>query len=175
VSAGTVWSRLSAWDENLTARLMLPEAANRWRALATGIAHLGDGWLWFLGWGLAYALGDGDLRGGILRWAGAALLAGGIVGAIKLILRRERPTAAQGFYSRRYDVHSFPSGHAARLGVAAALGPLLCPGWGWLFPPCALLVVWARVALGVHYFLDVVVGLAIGLATALAVWCTLCR
>jgi len=52
---------------------------------------------------------------------------------------------------------------------------LLCPGYGWLFPPCALLVAWARVALGVHYFLDVVVGLAIGLATALAVWCTLCR
>lgn len=175
MSAGTLWSRLSAWDENLTARLMLPEAANRWRALATVIAHLGDGWLWFLGWGLAYALGDAGLRAGILRWAGAALLTGAIVGAIKLILRRERPTAVQGFYSLRYDVHSFPSGHAARMGVAALFGPLLWTGGGWLFAPCALLVAWARVALGVHYLLDVVVGLGIGLLTALAAWCTLCR
>lgn len=170
MSCGVLWPRLLAWDERLTARLMLSEAARRWRALATVAAHLGDGWLWLLGWGLACTLGDGSLRGGILRWAGAALLSGGIAGVIKLCLRRERPMVVRGFYSRRYDVHSFPSGHAARMGVAAFFGPLLCPGYGWLFPPCALLVAWARVALGVHYLLDVVAGLGIGLTTALAIW-----
>ena len=160
---------LVAGDERLTARVMLPESARRWQMLATVLAHLGDGWLWLLGWGLAYALGDAHLRGGVLRWAGAALLAGGIVTAIKLGLRRERPTAARGFYTLRYDEHSFPSGHAARLGVAAMFGPLLWPGWGWFFPLGALLVAWARVALGVHYLLDVVVGLAIGGVCALAI------
>lgn len=173
MSGGGLWLSLHHRDEKLTERLMLPERASGWRALATVAAHLGDGWLWVLGWGLAYALGGTALRRAILCWAGAALLAGGIVGAIKLLLRRERPTPARGFYSSRYDAHSFPSGHAARLGVAAFFGPSLCPGYGWLFPAAALLVSWARVALGVHYLLDVVVGLGIGLLIALAVWWTL--
>jgi len=170
VSGRTLWPRLLTWDERLSHGLMLPRPARRWRLLATVIAHLGDGWLWLLGWGLAYVFGDAPLRGGVLRWAGAALLAGAIVTAIKLGLRRQRPTAAQGFYTLPYDAHSFPSGHAARLGVAALFGPLLWPGWGWFFPPGALLVAWARVALGVHYLLDVIVGLGIGGACALAVW-----
>lgn len=172
MSGAALRRRIAAWDEKFSRRLMLPEKARNWRALATVAAHLGDGWLWLLGWGLAYGLGDVNLRGNILRWAGAALLAGGIVGVVKLLLRRERPRTARGFYSRRYDAHSFPSGHAARLGVAAFFGPLLCPACGWLFLPCALLVGWARVALGVHYLLDVVVGLGIGFVTALAVWWT---
>ena len=170
MSGCELWLSLSSWDEKLTERLMLAETARGWRALAIAAAHLGDGWLWLLGWGLAYAFGGAALRQGILRWVGAALLAGGIVGAIKLLLRRERPMPARGFYSLRYDAHSFPSGHAARLGVAAFFGPSLCPGYGWLFPAGALLVAWARVALGVHYLLDVVVGLGIGLLIALAVW-----
>jgi len=165
-----LWPSLLAWDENLTKRLMLPVAARRWRALASVVAHLGDGWLWLLGWGLAYVLGDAGLRGSILRWVGAALLAAGIVGVMKLLLRRERPTTTRGLYFRRYDAHSFPSGHAARMGVAAFFGPLLCSTYGWLFPLCALLVAWARVALGVHYLLDVVAGLGIGLITALVGW-----
>jgi undecaprenyl-diphosphatase len=118
---------------------------------------------------VAYALGDEGLRCGVLRWAAAALLAGGVVGLIKLVLRRQRPREAAGFYSRRFDAHSFPSGHAARMGVAASLGPLVFPGWGWLGLPCALLVAWARVALGIHYVLDVAAGLAVGAAVALAV------
>lgn len=164
------WPRLLAGDEQLTAQVRLPETARRWQKLATVAAHLGDGWLWLLSWGLAYALGDAGLRGTVLRWVGAALLAGGIVTAIKLALRRERPTARRGFYVLRHDVHSFPSGHAARLGVAAVFGSLLGPAWGGLFAAAALLVAWARVALGVHYLLDVAVGLAIGVFCALAVW-----
>ncbi|MBC8262695.1 MAG: phosphatase PAP2 family protein [Anaerolineales bacterium] len=85
-------------------------------------------------------------------------------------LRQPPPRPAWGFYTLSYDEHSFPSGHAARLGVAAVFGPLLWPGWGWFFPLGALLVAWARVALGVHYVLDVVVGLAIGGVCALAIW-----
>ena len=155
-------------DVKLSRRLLLPEGDGRRRGTATLLAHLGDGWLWILAWAIAYLLGGELLRRGILRWVAAALVAGAIVTGVKLMFPRQRPTDVRGFYSRRYDLHSFPSGHAARMGVAAALGPLLSPGWGWALLPMALLVAWARVALGVHYLLDVVVGLAIGLLAALA-------
>jgi len=164
-----VWHALVDWDERVSGHLRFRGTAGSCRRLAILIAHVGDGWLWLLGWGVAYALGDETLRRGVLRWVAAALLAAGVVGATKLVLRRQRPTEAPGFYSVRYDAHSFPSGHAARMGVAAFLGPLVFPTWGWLGLPCALLVAWARVALGLHYVLDVAVGLSLGASAALAV------
>jgi len=157
-------------DVRLSRRLLLPESAGCWRRTATVLADLGDGWLWILAWLSAYMLGGVVLRRGILHWVGAAVAAGGIVSVVKLLIPRQRPTDVRGFYSLRYDLHSFPSGHAARMGVAASMGPLMFPGWGWALLPVALLVAWARVALGVHYLLDVVTGLAIGLLCALAVY-----
>ena len=159
--------RLVSTDVRLSRRLQLREGDGLWRSAATALAHVGDGWLWILAWAIAYLLGDELLRRGILRWAAAALLAGGIVTAVKLLIPRQRPTDVSGFYSLRYDLHSFPSGHAARMGVGAAMGPLMSPGWGWALLPLALAVAWARVARGVHYLFDVLVGLAIGLLSAL--------
>jgi undecaprenyl-diphosphatase len=161
-----MWRNLIICDEWCSGQLLLPETASCRRLLAAVIAHIGDGWLWILFGVLAYLLGDALLRDRVVRWGAAALLAGGMVGLLKKLLRRQRPTEAPGFYSLRYDAHSFPSGHAARMGVAACMGPLVCPAWGWLAVPCALLVAWARVALGVHYLLDVVVGLGLGVAAA---------
>jgi len=167
VSSSTL-RRLVSTDVRLSRQLLLPGGDGRWRGTAAALAHVGDGWLWILAWAIAYLVGDQVLRRGILRWVAAALAAGGIVTAAKLLIPRQRPTDVRGFYSRRYDLRSFPSGHAARMGVGAAMGPLLSPGWGWALLPLALAVAWARVALGVHYLLDVVVGLAIGLLSALA-------
>lgn len=159
--------RLVSADARLSEALRLPGDAERWRGMTTALAHVGDGWLWILAWAIAYLLGDEVFRSGILRWVAAALAAGGIVAGVKFLLPRQRPTDVSGFYSRRHDLHSFPSGHAARMGVAAFMGPLLSPVWGWALPPLALLVAWARVALGVHYLLDVIVGLTIGILSAL--------
>lgn len=58
----------------------------------------------------------------------------------------------------------FPSGHAV-LGflLVTALAPSLRLGWIWLWP-LATLVALSRIALGVHYPSDVVVGALIGAA-----------
>jgi len=68
--------------------------------------------------------------------------------------------------------HSFPSGHATSDGVMVALAFLV---WGtrpvaWLAAAGWLLAAVGRVYGGVHWPLDVAVGLALGAGTMLAVW-----
>jgi undecaprenyl-diphosphatase len=66
------------------------------------------------------------------------------------------------------DPHSFPSGHAARAFLIAAL--VVAWGPSWLVP---IIVLWAplaalaRVAMGLHYLSDIVGGAVLGLAAAL--------
>jgi undecaprenyl-diphosphatase len=166
----SVRRHVASLDKRLSERLLLPETAAVSRVLATAFAHIGDGWLWALGWGIAYVTSGVRARGEILRWVAAALLSGGLVAALKFMIRRQRPADVPGFYSRRHDRHSFPSGHAARMGVAAWMAPMVWPGWGWLALPGAALVAWARVALGLHYVLDVAVGMALGATVAYLVF-----
>lgn len=143
------------------------------RATARVLTHLGDPLvvtlLAVVGALLHYAGGR--------RWAAAYLL---VVRAVAIVVgwvaketvRRGRPVLAHpvahaaGF--------SFPSGHA--LGSAALYASLAVAGGRWLPRPAAVavavvvpvLVATTRVVLGVHYPTDVIAGLALGWAVALA-------
>ena len=64
------------------------------------------------------------------------------------------------------DRFSFPSGHSAAAMAVAAMYALTFPSLGIWLLPIAVLVGYSRVALGVHYPLDVVAGQAIALLTA---------
>jgi undecaprenyl-diphosphatase len=64
------------------------------------------------------------------------------------------------------DRFSFPSGHSAASMAVAAMYALTFPSLGIWLLPVAVLVGYSRVALGVHYPLDVIAGQAIGLLTA---------
>ena len=90
---------------------------------------------------------------------------------VKFIVRRRRPEGEWGAIYRNTDPHSFPSGHAARAFmlavVASALGPLWLAVMLWFWAP---LVSLARVSMRVHYMLDVVAGLVVGLLAGLVVW-----
>jgi len=78
---------------------------------------------------------------------------------------------------------SFPSGHAANAGVLGTVAVLLTIAltvrglqrrlFIALWVSVAVLVAVSRVVLGVHYFSDVVAGLAFGMATGVAFWALL--
>lgn len=157
-------------DRRLSARLQLDEQRGAAYRLAWLGAHLGDGYLWVAVAAVALWLGDAALRRGILGWIISMAVAGAVTTSTKFILQRRRPHEQDGFYSVRYDQHSFPSGHATRMGTIATWGLLLFPGWGWLLAALAAWTSWSRVALRVHYLADVVSGLVIGSLVSLLVW-----
>ena len=87
---------------------------------------------------------------------------------IKFSVRRRRPQGEWGGIYRNTDPHSFPSGHAARSFMIAVLASGLGPTWLaivlWIWAP---LVSLARVAMGVHYFSDILAGIVVGLVVGL--------
>lgn len=135
----------------------------RLRMLAILAARSADSWVCaavLLG---LWKISDPILGRQALRLLAATVATGIAVRVMKRLVRRDRPASEWGDGYRRVDPHSFPSGHAARVGVIAAFGTLVLPAWAGL-----ALLVWAgavaaaRVGLGVHYVSDVVAGLALG-------------
>lgn len=158
-------NELLAADVRRSLALRIPPDAEALRRLAALLAHSGDSWFWFLGLGVAWVFGSPSTRSWALAIAAAIGLLAALVLGLKQIVRRPRPEGEWGQIYRATDPHSFPSGHAARAFLLATLAT----GWGpaWLAP---LLWIWAplvglaRVALGVHFLSDILVGAAIGIA-----------
>jgi len=159
---------LSPIDESLTASIALGLAQRSWRNplfwLANVGAHLGDSLLWAgitaLLWRKA---GEDPARKKLLSgWMAAFASAVFVTLAIKQIFRRPRPGTGQMLYGPGADVHSFPSGHGARVGVILVWAEALQPGAGWLAPLLGLWIAWARVAMGIHYVGDVLAGVVLG-------------
>ncbi len=90
-----------------------------------------------------------------------------LVQALKRMVNRERPDATA--LIRCPDRFSFPSGHATAALAVALSYALAWPGLAPLLVPAAVLVGWSRVALGVHYPGDVVMGQLIAVATVAGV------
>ncbi|MBI3960174.1 MAG: phosphatase PAP2 family protein [Chloroflexi bacterium] len=164
----SITAHLAPIDESLTSALALNESQRAWRNplfwLANVGAHLGDSVLWAGITGLLWRrAGDDPARKRLLLgWMGA--FAGAVFAtlAIKRLLRRPRPGGGQFLYGPGADVHSFPSGHGARVGVILVWAEALWPGAGWLAPLIGLWIGWARVAMGIHYVGDVLAGIAWG-------------
>ncbi|MFN2119883.1 MAG: phosphatase PAP2 family protein [Anaerolineales bacterium] len=155
-------------DARLSSDLHIAERPGPLRNAAAVLAHSGDSWFW----GAALLL---------LWWAGASFwkqwsivmlvsisVLAAVVMTLKFVIRRRRPEGRWGSIYRNSDPHSFPSGHAARAFLIAVLAAGLGPAWAavalWLWAP---LVSIARVAMGVHYFSDVVAGLIVGILSGL--------
>lgn len=157
-------------DRRFSARLQVDASRRVAYRVAWWGAHLGDGYVWIAVAVAALWFGDAALRRGIAGWIISMVVAGAITTSTKFVLRRRRPHDQDGFYSVKYDQHSFPSGHATRMGTIAVWGLLLIPGWGWLLVLLAAWTSWSRVALRVHYLLDVISGLVIGSVVSWVVW-----
>jgi undecaprenyl-diphosphatase len=150
-------------DRRLTEALRIAEQPGSLRSLAAVLAHSGDSWFWGAGLAVVWLFGDF-----VWKWRATLLIFGILVTAvlvflIKFTVRRRRPEGQWGNIYRATDPHSFPSGHAARAVMLAALAIGLGPA-----PFAILLALWAplvslaRVAMGVHYISDVLAGALLG-------------
>jgi undecaprenyl-diphosphatase len=155
-------------DHKLSARLLIPVEYKFLRKAAAFFAHSGDSWFWVAGLFIVWLATTGFWHSISALLAGAIVFQACFVLAIKFLIRRQRPEGNWGDIYRKTDPNSFPSGHAVRVCMLAVMA------WGLsLYPLCWILTLWAplvslaRVALGVHYLVDVVAGWIMGVLIAI--------
>jgi diacylglycerol kinase family enzyme/membrane-associated phospholipid phosphatase len=160
------------WDARLHSLVGgLPTSpADAWlRRLTTAADH---GRVWMAA-GALLALRRGALRRGAVRGLGSMAVSSGVVNtALKPVFGRRRPDLGahpvHRLLHQSLTTHSFPSGHSSSAGAFVTGVALECPAAGAALAPVALAVGYSRVHVGVHYPGDVVAGLAVGAAVALA-------
>ena len=133
---------------------------------------------WWVKWPLFIAVGactDAHCRRRIpdaaVSAAMSAAAAAAVVGILKDAFDRLRPALADPAITALVatpDSPSFPSVHSATAFAAAtAVGPF-APRLRWPLLALAAIVALSRVYLGVHYWLDVLVGATLGVVVGLA-------
>jgi len=155
-------------DTKWTSRLVLSADARLLQNLMKFISHSCDSWYWLIGLGLIGLLGESKMRLLAAFWACAILAMAGVVFLIKMLFRRPRPEGEWGKIYRIADPHSFPSGHAARAMMLAVLSIQTSSSWVIaIFILWAVLVGLSRIALKLHYLLDVIAGWLLGVTGGL--------
>lgn len=157
-----LFGHLCNWDCTVTKALTM-SATSRWRWVPALGAHLGDGPLWFVVGGILLIWSGDVIRGVTLVTVVAVLISTGFSTAIKYTIRRRRPQELTEFYALKYDRYSFPSGHATRMAAIAVTVGHFYPALALVGYVLAVLVSICRIAVGVHYASDVIVGLLVGI------------
>lgn len=161
---------LAAHDEDWSARLSVAEEPGILRTAAIVVTRSGDALPLLVLLAMIFLLGDPETRAHVLIFVLGDLFAFLATYLLKFAARRPRPEGDWGEFYRRTDPHSFPSGHSARGGVFAMTAVLLGPWWlavGTVLWGVA--VAYSRVAMGVHYLSDAVVGFCAGMVMALLI------
>jgi len=155
-------------DHKLSEKLQLKPDQRALRSFAVFFAHSGDSWFWVAGLFIIWLLTRGNLHKFSALFAGAIIIQASLVLAIKFLIKRQRPEGQWGEIYRKTDPNSFPSGHAVRAVMLAALawGYHLTP-LNWILTIWAPLVSLARVSLGVHYLVDILAGWLLGILIAI--------
>jgi membrane-associated phospholipid phosphatase len=158
-------------DRRATTRLRAIPMHALGRAALSLVAHSGDSLVLIPAFALLWWAGRFSHQSIAVPLAIGYLASVPVTAIVKYTVRRRRPEGEWGSIYRKTDPHSFPSGHASRtitLSVIVLAGNEVLAG--------TLLVVWslavgfARIALGVHFLLDILAGYLLGLAVGLALW-----
>ncbi|MEN6436425.1 MAG: phosphatase PAP2 family protein [Anaerolineaceae bacterium] len=151
------------FDHHLTEKICIhPEQKLLWYCMSF-LAHTGDSWFWLAGLFLVWMFSKGEWHNRAAMIAVGIAIEIIIIFILKFTIRRSRPEGEWGAIYRLTDPHSFPSGHAARAGLLAAMAIGVGPAWFMI-----ILLIWAplmslaRVSMGVHFFMDILAGLFIG-------------
>jgi membrane-associated phospholipid phosphatase len=96
----------------------------------------------------------------------AVLAADGVAGIVKLGVGEQRPKDPGPLVAIPHS-HSFPSGHTATAFAGATMLSFFVPRAAPAFYVLAAAIAYSRLYVGVHFPLDVVGGVVIGVATAL--------
>jgi undecaprenyl-diphosphatase len=158
-------------DQQITARIRVLSTQPGLKNVFSILAHSADSWYWVAGLALLYFFGPESWQGVIVILLVGILLTAMSVQGLKFLIRRPRPEGEWGQIYRRSDPHSFPSGHAARASMLTVLILLtgnIGIGLGLLV--WAILVGISRIALGVHFLSDIIVGSGIGVLMAFIVF-----
>lgn len=168
---GSLVQELGHWD-----RVVLEASQNlRWGPL-TILFLIASAW-WVKGLVFVAVGGLGDVRARRLFPATAACTAMGaavasaLAALLKEVFDRTRPPLVDPAVTALVptpDSASFPSGHTATAFAAAAAVGFFHPRLRWPVYGLAALVGLSRIYLGVHFWLDVLAGAALGLAIGLA-------
>jgi undecaprenyl-diphosphatase len=117
--------------------------------------------------------GSAHARSAALLASAALLLAEGLINwLLKPIIRRDRPYKHPGLARLLVSApgpHSWPSAHAGSSAAAATVLSVAYPLWSPVFLLVAFLIAYSRVYVGVHYPLDVLAGIVVGILAALAI------
>ena len=155
--------QIRSLDYKMSNFLRIAEKLGIVRTITSIFAHSGDSWICLVVTFLIWYFGDQAWKYRMLFITIAFITTALVVMIIKFIVRRKRPEGDWGEMYRKTDPYSFPSGHAARgmlIGVVAlGLGP---PWFGITLMIWGPIVGLARIAMGVHYFSDVLVGWIVG-------------
>jgi undecaprenyl-diphosphatase len=101
----------------------------------------------------------------------AIVTSGFVTICLKNLVRRSRPEGDLGWFERRFDPYSFPSGHSSRAWAIVAISLIMLPVWATIgFAVWAVIIGWTRLAMGVHYFSDVAAGAILGFAVGIATY-----
>jgi len=161
-------------DVQMTRSLLISQDNHLFVWVLKFFAHSGDSWFWLGGLLIVWFFSEDAWRQrAFFLGVGLVFMAAAVI-FLKFSIRRPRPEGEWGKIYRITDPHSFPSGHAARSAALAVIGLAVGPTWFGI-----ALTLWApwvglsRVALGIHYLSDVVVGWGVGAlmgAVALALY-----
>ena len=157
--------QLDQWDKNISRRIA--EKSSKVLVLAKFFATSGNGQPWVIASILFFIFEIFMSRVENLVIFVTIALTGLINLILKQLINRTRPNEEESRnYVTQIDFKAFPSGHACRMGALAILMILFFPKIGWLFAVWALAVGYGRIALELHYFLDVIGGTIVGASIA---------